>query len=86
MLGVAYTLKPSRSRKTRLGLAVSVLVAALVLGCGVSAVRVIPRRAAAAGMLWYAASALRKKPGLRVPARGDARPPSPDLNREPWNV
>ena len=81
MLGVAYTLF-CRSRKTRLGLVVSVLAAALVLGFGVSAVRVI-LAGVAAGVLWYAATTLRMKPDLRAPARGDARPPAPDLNREP---
>ncbi len=60
MLGVAYTLF-RRSRQTRLGLAVSVLVVALVLGCGVSAVRVI-LAGVAAGVLWYAASVLRRRP------------------------
>jgi chromate transporter len=76
MLGVAYTLF-SRSRKTRLGLVVAVLVTALVLVCGVSAVRVI-LAGVAAGVLWYAASAVRKKPELKTPAaREDARPPAP---------
>ena len=60
MLGVAYTMF-SRSRKTRVGLGVSVLVAVLVLGCGVSAVRVI-LAGVAAGVLWYAASLVRKSP------------------------
>jgi chromate transporter len=75
MLGVAYTLF-SRSRKTRLGLVVAVLVTALVLVCGVSAVRVI-LAGVAAGVLWYAASAVRKNPELKSPAaREDARPPA----------
>jgi chromate transporter len=69
MLGVAYTLF-SRSRKTRVGLVVSILVTVLVLGCGVSAVKVI-LAGVAAGVLWYAASALRRGPA----AREDARPP-----------
>lgn len=51
MLGVAYTMF-DRSRKTRLGLAVSLLVAFLVLVCGVSAVQVI-LVGVAAGVLWY---------------------------------
>jgi chromate transporter len=59
MLGVAYTLF-SRSRKTRVGLGVSVLVAVLVLGCGISAVRVI-LAGMAAGVLWYASSVVRRK-------------------------
>jgi chromate transporter len=60
MLGVAYQMF-SRSRKTRVGLGVSVLVAVLVLGCGVSAVHVI-LAGVAAGVLWYAASLVRKSP------------------------
>lgn len=74
MLGVAYTLF-SRSRKTRVGLAVSLLVTALVLGCGVSAVRVILAGVAAGGV-WYAASAFRT---ARAGGRGDP----PLLNPEP---
>ena len=74
MLGVAYAMF-GRSRKTRLGLVVSLLVAGLVLGCGVSAVHVI-LAGVLAGVLWYAASVL---PRSRTPAaRGDARPPSPN--------
>jgi chromate transporter len=69
MLGVAYTLF-SRSRKTRLGLTVSVLVAGLVLGCGVSAVHVI-LGGVAAGVAWYAAAVARRTP--------DTRRPTPDL-------
>ena len=59
MLGVAYTMF-GRSRKTRVGLVVSILVTVLVLGCGVSAVRVI-LAGVAAGVLWYAASVARRK-------------------------
>jgi chromate transporter len=77
MLGVAYTMF-GRSRRTRLGLAVSLLVAALVLGCGVSAVRVI-LAGVAAGVAWYAAAAVRRSPA----AREDARPPADSSNREP---
>jgi len=69
MLGVAYTLF-RRSRATRLGLVVSVLVAGLVLGCGVSAVQVI-LGGVAAGVVWYAATVARGLSGLR--------PPTPDL-------
>lgn len=54
MLGVAYTMF-DRSRRTRLGLAVSLLVAGLVLGGLVSAVQVI-FVGVAAGVLWYATS------------------------------
>lgn len=58
MLGVAYTMF-DRSRKTRLGLAVSLAVAFLVLVCGVSAVNVI-LAGAASGVLWFAAARMRK--------------------------
>lgn len=58
MLGVAYTMF-GRSRKTKLGLAVSLLVVFLVLVCGVSAVNVI-LAGVAAGVIWFAA-ALRKR-------------------------
>ena len=58
MLGVAYTMF-DRSRKTRLGLTVSTLVAFLVLACGVSAVQVIFAGVAAGG-LWFAASLVLK--------------------------
>ena len=51
MLGVAYTMF-DRSRKTRLGLAVSLLVVGLVLICGVSAVHVI-LAAIASGLIWH---------------------------------
>ena len=51
MLGVAYTMF-DRSRKTRLGLVVSLLVAFLVLVCGVSAVKVI-LAGVGVGVLWY---------------------------------
>jgi len=51
MLGVAYTLF-DRSRKTRLGLFVSLLVAVLVLGCGASAVHVI-LAGVAGGVIWH---------------------------------
>ena len=54
MLGVAYTMF-DRSRKTRLGLTVSLLVAFLVLVCGVSAVKVI-LAGVAGGVGWYALS------------------------------
>lgn len=54
MAGVAYTMF-DRSRKTRLGLAVSLGAAFLILVCGVSAVNVI-LGGVAAGVLWYAAS------------------------------
>jgi len=57
MLGVAYTMF-GRSRKTRLGLGVSLLAAGLVLGCGVSAVQVIVG-GVAAGLVWFAVSARR---------------------------
>jgi len=57
MLGVAYTMF-DRSRKTRLGLIVSVLVAGLILcGC-VSAVQAI-LAGVTAGVLWYAVFAVR---------------------------
>ena len=58
MLGVAYTMF-NRSRKTRLGLVVSVLVAFLVLVCGVSAVNVI-LLGVAAGLIWFAATARKR--------------------------
>ena len=54
MLGVAYTMF-GRSRRTRLGLAVSLAVAFLVLVCGVSAVNVI-LAGVASGVLWFAAA------------------------------
>jgi len=59
MLGVAYTLF-DRSRKTRLGLCVSLLVAALVFGCGVSAVKVI-FAGVAGGVLWHAVAVMQKR-------------------------
>ena len=59
MLGVAYTMF-DRSRKTRLGLAVSLLVAGLILGLGVSAVQVI-LGGVAAGVLWFATSLVRDR-------------------------
>ena len=72
MLGIAYTMF-DRSRKTRLGLVVSILVAGLILGLGVSAVQIIVG-GVAAGILWHAVSLLSK---ARNPAaREDARPPS----------
>ena len=84
MLGIAYTMF-ARSRKTRLGLVVSVLVAGLILCGQVSAVQAI-LAGVAAGVLWYATSIVRKRPDRRAPtARGDARPPSPRPNREPLN-
>jgi len=58
MLGVAYTMF-GRSRKTRLGLAVSLAVAFLVLVCGVSAVNVI-LAGVASGVIWFAAARMRK--------------------------
>ncbi len=54
MLGVAYTMF-NRSRKTKLGLTVSVLVAFLVLVCGVSAVSVI-LLGVAAGLIRFVAA------------------------------
>ncbi|MEI7901299.1 MAG: chromate transporter [bacterium] len=60
MSGVAYAMF-GRSRKTRVGLVVPLLVAVLVLGCGVSAVRVI-LAGVAVGVLWFAASVVRKNP------------------------
>ncbi|MCL1922131.1 MAG: chromate transporter [Kiritimatiellaeota bacterium] len=51
MLGVAYTLF-NRARKTRLGLAVSIAAAALVLGLKVSAVAVI-LCGIGCGILWH---------------------------------
>jgi chromate transporter len=80
MLGVAYMLF-NRSRKTRLGLAVSLIVPVLVLGCGVSAVQVI-LSGLAAGVLWFAWSALRKSPEV---ARGEGRSASsaPKSSPEP---
>ena len=65
MLGVAYTMF-SRSRKTRLGLVVAILVAVLVLGCGVSAVRVI-LAGVSAGVLWHGVAVARRTPDLRPP-------------------
>jgi len=61
MLGVAYTMF-DRSRKTRLGLAVSLLVTLLVLVCGVSAVKVI-LAGVGAGIAWFAAAVVRKGKG-----------------------
>ena len=55
MLGVAYTMF-DRSRKTGLGLTVSLAVAFLVLVCGVSAVHVI-LIGVVAGLSWFAAAA-----------------------------
>lgn len=54
MAGVAYTMF-DRSRRTRLGLAVSLGTVFLILMCGVSAVNVILGGAAAGG-LWHAVS------------------------------
>jgi len=51
MLGVAYRMF-DRSRRTRLGLCVSIGVAVLVLGLGVSAVKVI-LGGVASGVLWH---------------------------------
>ena len=69
MLGVAYTMF-GRSRKSRLGLVVSLLVAGLILGLGVSAVQVI-LGGVAAGLLWHGVAVARRTP--------DARPPTSDL-------
>ena len=69
MLGIAYTMF-ARSRKTRLGLAVSLLVAGLILGFGVSAVQVI-LGGVAAGLLWHGVAVARRTP--------DHRPPTSDL-------
>jgi chromate transporter len=77
MLGVAYTLF-SRSRKTRVGLAVSVLVTVLVLGCGVSAVRVI-LAGVAAGVGWYAVSLVRStREGGHLDPPLRPTPPNPE--------
>jgi chromate transporter len=73
MLGVAYKMF-GRSRKTRLGLAVSLLVTALVLGCGMSAVNVI-LGGVAAGLLWHGVAVARRTPDLRPPTSG-LRPPN----------
>jgi len=54
MAGVAYRLF-DRSRRTRLGVVVSLGAAFLILACGVSAVKVI-LGGVLAGFLWYAAS------------------------------
>jgi len=59
MLGVAFTMF-NRSRKTRLGWVVSLLVAFLVLVCGVSAVNVI-LTGVAAGVIWFAVAAAKKR-------------------------
>ncbi len=59
MLGVALTMF-NRSRETRLGLAVSLLVTFLVLVCGVSAVGVI-LAGVAAGVIWFAVAAAKKR-------------------------
>ena len=59
MLGVALTMF-NRSRQTRLGLVVSLLVTFLVLVCGVSAVGVI-LAGVAAGVIWFAAAAAKKR-------------------------
>ncbi len=75
MLGVAYTLF-SRSRKTRLGLVVSVLAATLVLGFGVSAVRVI-LAGVAAGLLWYVVTAVRRRSAARAGVHSE-QPLNPD--------
>ena len=58
MLGVAYTMF-NRSRRTQVGLAVSILVTVLVLGCGVSAVQVI-LGGVAVGVLWFLISFIRR--------------------------
>ncbi len=58
MLGVAYTMF-SRSRKTMLGLSVSLAVAFLTLVCGVSAVTVI-LLGVAAGAGWFAMEVWRR--------------------------
>ena len=72
MLGVAYTMF-GRSRKTRLGLAVSLAVAFLVLVCGVNAVNVI-LAGVASGVIWFAAA--RRRDLTR-------RPPNPDPDSDP---
>ena len=54
MLGVAFKMF-DRSRRTRLGLIVALVVPALTLVCGVSAVKVI-LGGVAAGLLWFFAS------------------------------
>lgn len=59
MLGVAYTMF-ARSRKTRRGLAVSLGVAFLTLGCGVSAVHVV-LLGVASGIGWFAVEAVKRR-------------------------
>ena len=77
MMGIAYTMF-DRSRKTRLGLVVSLLVTGLILGFGVSAVQII-LGGVAAGILWYAAALLPKSPKT-----GGSRGRSPSIEpREP---
>jgi chromate transporter len=59
MLGVAYTMF-ARSRKTKLGLAVSLGVAFLTLACGMSAVNVI-LIGVTAGLGWFAVEAWKRR-------------------------
>ncbi len=63
MLGVAFKLL-DRSRQTRPGWVIALLVPLLVLGCGVSAVHVIVG-GAVVGLLWYAAVV--RRTGARRP-------------------
>lgn len=74
MLGIAWSLF-RRSRQTRLGLSVSLLVPILVLGFGVSAARIIVA-GLAAGWVWHlaATAGLRSQPPSD-PAEYSALPP-----------
>jgi len=68
MLGIAYTMF-GRSRKTRLGLIVSLSVAGAILAGWASAVQTI-LAGVSAGVLWYAWVAARRRPSdseLRTP-------------------
>ena len=70
MLGVAFRLF-DRSRRTRVGLAVAVLVPCLTLGLKVSAVKVIVG-GVVAGLLWFLASWRRKPPEASGGARASS--------------
>lgn len=73
MLGIAYTMF-GRSRRTRLGLTISLGVAAAILAGWVSAVQAIVA-GAAGGVLWYAWAARRGRPeaaGTRTEMEKDA--------------
>lgn len=75
MLGVAFKMF-DRSRRTRLGLTVALVVPALTLVCGVSAVNVI-LGGVAAGLLWFLASCRNGRSSRAAPVREGEHAGSP---------